>query len=1573
LGVVVFLAAASLLLQLPVIQTFLAGKATAFLAARTGGKISIAQVAIRLPDAVNLKGIYVEDLQNDTLLFAGTLKVNISLFALLKQKVLIDDVLLKEAVLNLHEDFRDSSYNFQFLVDALTGNASQVKDTTPGRWEFDIRAVELNNVRAAVNAPVTGFKVSGSIAEFSAKADRFDIQNREIDFDRLRLKNSNVSIALFSQDTALKKRVDTSVVKSLIPGIGWIFMAEEIDFQDIFLVFDDSGKDTLTQGLDFNHLRISNLDIQINDAVYQGNLVKAVIRNFSMTENNGLHLQKLEGDISIDTTEIILSKMKAQTNHSRIENSTAIRFSDFTSLRQLSKEVLVDADFNDSYFSAEDILLFAPQLAENKSFNLRAADSLYLDGKITGAIGDLQGEDFIFSLGEDAHAHLNFTAKGLPDIDKTRYTLNIQEFNATPEIISSITNKELPQQIKRLGKTSLQGKYQGTLHDMRFAGTVSTQLGNLTADLTARFNQEYSHASYEGILHLEGFHLGTLLADTSIGKFTLEAAVTGSGLTMDSLQAQLNATIKEAAYRNYNYTNIGVDGSLERKKFTGKVQMDDKNLQFDFSGLVDLNDSFPAFQFEASVDTLNPGALHLIEKEVGIHADIMADFRGLSIDRFEGHGTIRNIHVSSDSLRYSMDSLVAHAYYEGPENKVLEVKSPVINAKLSGDFNAADLPRLLINYVNDYFPISLAMDSSDRPPRLAIEPGRAAVPDQKFDVLITLSKPQKLVSMFVPQITMWDTACVVGSFDSKEKSLQLDAAVPGLEYDSIRIDTIHVIATGNKSDVRFTIEMKDTDYKGKTNIPIVSTTARLFNQSMDVSLQIGSDSSLRLGLGAHVVKEENLLRTRLTDSLIINNSKWSVPADNYIDYRPGYLVLHNVRIQKDRQQIRVNSQQKAAHAPVDIFFRDFQLRELSDIADYNKIKMDGSINGSFTLKDISGNPSFTSDLKVSDIIVNENPVGDLTLQASQQGSDVDLKLQVTGGENSLSISGKVSPASSTLELDMNMERLNLNVADPFLKDFISDSRGYLSSGMKITGKFSEPVVRGILSFHDVSTHVVYTNGRYAIGDNSIEIGTDRISVKRLLIFDEQGRTATIDGFLTHQNFSNIQLDLTLDTDEFQFMNTEETKNNFFYGRVVLAINGHVTGSPTLPSIDARASTKPGTKVFISPLTAEEKVKREDFVLFQSPPFYEENPDSLIARQQYQVNVTGVALNLAFELTPDAEMQIIIDPVAGDKLRCKGSANLVVDIPLAGIPQVAGAYVVDSGSYSFTYQRLLRREFAIRQGSRIDFSGNVMDARLNVIATHTANATTYELIASQAASLSSTEIAESKKRSPVDVVLTIKGQLSEPELSFDIQLPPEKSNVLSTAERRLAQLREEPSELNKQVFALLMFNSFMMEESTAAELGTAGENVVLRSVSGLVSNQLNRLANKVEDFEINLNLSSYKSKYETQAGSDVLTQVELDVSKQFLNERLEMTVGGNVNLENAVGAQTKGALTGITGDFTIEYKLTPSGRYLVKVFQTGDYDVLNQSNVYRTGVGVTFRESFRRLLKRKKEEKKNSSL
>ncbi|MCB0676979.1 MAG: translocation/assembly module TamB domain-containing protein, partial [Saprospiraceae bacterium] len=152
-----------------------------------------------------------------------------------------------------------------------------------------------------------------------------------------------------------------------------------------------------------------------------------------------------------------------------------------------------------------------------------------------------------------------------------------------------------------------------------------------------------------------------------------------------------------------------------------------------------------------------------------------------------------------------------------------------------------------------------------------------------------------------------------------------------------------------------------------------------------------------------------------------------------------------------------------------------------------------------------------------------------------------------------------------------------------------------------------------------------------------------------------------------------------------------------------------------------------------------------------------------------------------------------------------------------------------------------------------------------------------------------------------------------------------------------------------------FNSFLSAENNTL-LTTAGEAAALSSVSRMLSNQLNRLAERyIKGVELSIDVDSYLADYGT---ASAITEMQVGLSKQLFDERLTLRVGTDINLNNERNATlTEGNFSTIAGDFVLEYKLNPAGNYLLRVFHRSNYNVLDEANTYRTGASILFKKSF----------------
>ncbi|MCP4121746.1 MAG: translocation/assembly module TamB, partial [Bacteroidetes bacterium] len=513
----------------------------------------------------------------------------------------------------------------------------------------------------------------------------------------------------------------------------------------------------------------------------------------------------------------------------------------------------------------------------------------------------------------------------------------------------------------------------------------------------------------------------------------------------------------------------------------------------------------------------------------------------------------------------------------------------------------------------------------------------------------------------------------------------------------------------------------------------------------------------------------------------------------------------------------------------------------------------------------------------------------------------------------------------------------------------------------LKGAVSAPEIDGRLNFSNASALVVPAQTRYSISTGELLMTSDKI-IPDMTFLDEEGREARLEGKIDHHNFSNIIFDMRFHTEGFTFLNSEQRNDDLYFGKFVGKVNASISGDLKLPEIKASLTTLDESDMTVQLLSKQAIMRQEEYMMFYNGKInYTLSQLDSIAKERYNIH-SGVDLTLNVSIRDDSQFRLVIDPLTGDNLEIKGNADLVVRIPKSGNLSITGIFTVEEGNYRFSYQSMLKRDFGIEKGSSIRFTGNLMEALLNIRAVYATQASTYALLQSEIGSMSDSEIRSLRRKSDVSVLLNIAGKLSSPELSFDIRLDDDaQGSYSSSVDRILNRLREDESELNKQVFSLMLFNSFT-GVSSSGNATTATSGTAIRSVGNMINSQLNRLTNNAEGLVIDFDLDQY-SNVTNDSESD-LTEIELGISKSLFQDKLTISVGSSITLEG--GNAEGGALSDVAGDFVLEYKITEGGKYRVKVFQTADYDNLVNDNIWKTGVGFSYQTRFgsRRIKKQK---------
>ncbi|MBA2562622.1 MAG: translocation/assembly module TamB, partial [Chitinophagaceae bacterium] len=382
--------------------------------------------------------------------------------------------------------------------------------------------------------------------------------------------------------------------------------------------------------------------------------------------------------------------------------------------------------------------------------------------------------------------------------------------------------------------------------------------------------------------------------------------------------------------------------------------------------------------------------------------------------------------------------------------------------------------------------------------------------------------------------------------------------------------------------------------------------------------------------------------------------------------------------------------------------------------------------------------------------------------------------------------------------------------------------------------------------------------------------------------------------------------------------------------------------------------------------------REGIVRFVDMDATEE--DSLFMAPYDSLKISplqGFDVTINLNIDKNAIFNIIVDEGNGDFLRLKGIGQLTGGIDPSGKITMVGSYEISEGSYDLSFN-FLKRKFLIQKGSKIVWTGEPTTADIDVTAIYIANTAPYDLVRAQNDAVNDTY----RQKLPFEVHLTMRGVLLLPVITFDIVLPGDKNynvekSILTEVENRLLQMRQEPAEMNKQVFALLLLNRFVAENpfDNTGGGGLDPGSFARQSVSKLLTEQLNQLAgNLIEGVDINFEVASSQD-YSTGTRQD-RTDFNVGLSKRLLSDRLVVTVGSNFELEGPQQTSGKGQKNNVAGNIAIDYKLSRSGRYMLRAYRKNDYEGAIEGYVIETGLGFIISVDFSRwsqLFNRKKRK------
>jgi hypothetical protein len=614
--------------------------------------------------------------------------------------------------------------------------------------------------------------------------------------------------------------------------------------------------------------------------------------------------------------------------------------------------------------------------------------------------------------------------------------------------------------------------------------------------------------------------------------------------------------------------------------------------------------------------------------------------------------------------------------------------------------------------------------------------------------------------------------------------------------------------------------------------------------------------------------------------------------------------------------------------------QNFNLNMLNDIREDLPVNISGILSGLAQLKKLEGNPLITSNLVADNLIINDRDFGNTIIRADWVRDQQEIELNITSAENPLNIidiRGFYRPRDNNIDLDFKLKDIELATFQPYLNKQLDDVNGKVNLDLAVKGKISEPNINGDIIFQNGSALVRETQTKYFFSDR-LRIESNDLYFDKFEFLDIYGNQLIAEGRVSTNNFSNLFINLDLTANRFNFLATNRFNNEQFYGDVFASGIIQVNGPVDQLNIRATANTERNTKLKL-PLYNAAEIQTTDFITFvKSEETPQPAPENSIKRERW------VTLDMDLSINSNTSVQLIFDPKVGDIIEASGNGTLKFEIDENGDFSMFGNVLIEDGEYLFTLQNVINKRFRVKHGGNISWNGSPTSANIDLEAIYETKASTFNLAPEPTEDM--------KKRIPVQCLLLLQGDLTNPTITPKIYLPTAEPETRSLVETSIGT----DEELMRQFISLLVINNFISSaDFTASNIGGTSGGVAGITASELLSNQLSNWLSQISsDFDIGVNYRPGDA-----ISSD---EVELALSTQLLNDRIIFS--GNLDVLADEVKTTSGQASNIVGDFDLEFRV--SDKVSIKAFNRVNDDRVVRPSLYTQGIGLIYRSEFNKI-------------
>ena len=1468
------------LLYIPPVQNLLRREVTAYASGATGMQIQVERIDLRFPLNLLVRGVEVIQ-QPDTLLSLESLNVRVQAWPLIKGKVEVDEVTLNQVAVNSAG-----------LIEGM-----KIKGVL-GRFFLQSHGVDLSNEIAIINQVDLSDTHVQLVMNDTTTAPKDTTAsapvNWKVDLHQLNLGNVSFSMQLPADSMRMAAYIGEASVNDAQADLKNQFYSLKQFLLSGGSANYDTGAAKPVEGFDASHIAVRDIRIGLDSLLYKGRNMNAVLREFSMNERSGLSITSLAGRVYSNDSIICVPGLKLQTPHSEIDLSAHT----YWELVNIPTTGRLSANLN-AYIGKEDVMLFTGGLPDSfkeaypfRPLVIRAGtDGNLKEMQISRFTVDLPGAFSLEGGGLLENLADSITRSGTVGVKMTTQNLNFLTALSGEAPNGTIV---IPDSMDLVAKVDINGP--------AYKANLKLREGQGTIDMDAALNTLTE--VYKADLKINNLQLHNFLPKDSIYELSLSADAEGRGLDVTSYRsfAKLNLSLDQLHYAQYHLSNVDLTGALKGALVTARLASDNALLKMTTEAEYNLAHSYPDGKVTMDVTQLD---LH----ELGLMPQPMKHPLAFNFSAEARQNRVFTHLVSGDmklnlSARSGVEPLIRQSTH------FVDVLMRQIDEK--------------------------ALDHAEL---------REALPTAILS--FSAGKENPLAYFLATQnISYQDASMKFGT--APDWGINGKAAIHTLKVDTLQLDTIF-----------FTVKQDTTSMKLRAGVingpknPQFSFSTAITGEIRDRDAELLVDyknekgeTGVLLGVNARPLfeghgKGNGIAFTLIPENPIIAFQKFHFnEKHNWIYLHKNMRVYANVDMWDDEGMgFRIHSVpgDTVSLQNIDVEIRRIRLAELSSVLPYFP-EITGLFSAEAHYVQTEKDLQLSAELSIDELTYERQRIGDVTLGATwlpgEQGKQyLNAYLNHDQAEVLLA-DGKLIPTGTgkdSLEVNMELDHFPLRVANVFVPDQMVTLSGDLDGNLKITGSTEQPLINGELSLDSVAVLSRQYGARFMFDNRPVQINNNRLLFDKFAIYTTSKNPFTIDGYVDFRDMSRPMANLNMLAQNYTLLDAKRTRESLVYGKVFAdfraTVKGPLDGLNMRGNISLLGNTDVSYILTDSPLTVQDRLG--SLVTFTSF-----SDTTTVVRQEVPtVSLGGLDMVMMVHIDPSVRLKVDLDASNDNRIELEGGGDLSMKYTPQGDLTLTGRYTLSGGLMKYALPVIAAKEFAIDNGSYVEWTGNPMDPMLNFKATDRIRASVSE--------------GENGGTRTVnfDVSIVIKNRLDDLSFAFDVSAPED-----ATIQNELTAMGAE--ERGKQALYIMVMKTYLGTGPIGGGGGGVGKLNMGSALNSVLSSQINSLMGNLKNASVSVGIEDH----DLSDTGGKRTDYSFRYSQRLFNNRFQIVIGGKVS----TGENATNNAESFIDNISLEYRLDRTGTRYVRLFYDKNYESVLEGEITETGVGLVLRKKLDKL-------------